>query len=150
MKIFIKTLAMGALLLALVGVSFTGPATPAQAVNYTTGQGCTANVYKRGGYSHCVGYLQTMLNGMSSRRGYVLVVDNSYGTKTYNRVREFQSTARISSDGVVGPTTWNWLCANTGYNFKRTSTKASERKAWKAAYQAGCRVQSGNELISRY
>lgn len=49
-----------------------------------------------------VSELQRLLN----ERGYGLTVDGNFGTKTYNSLRMFQSSAGLSPDGVCGPKTW--------------------------------------------
>ncbi len=43
--------------------------------------------------------------------GYSLAVDGVFGSETADKVREFQSYAKIDVDGIVGPITWRHLLA---------------------------------------
>lgn len=139
-------------------------AAPANAYSGTSGKGCTATQYSRGGYSTCIGYIQRMLNGIDSAynesygyTGYQLTVDNSFGANTETNVRRFQTWTHLTSDGIVGPNTWNKLCFYAGQvNFAYSSSSAAKRAAWNAAYNAGCIVEKpasgspGYVSISRY
>jgi peptidoglycan hydrolase-like protein with peptidoglycan-binding domain len=129
-------------------------AAPAQASGVTH-QGCTAYVYRYGGYSSCVGLIQRSLNGIASVRGgayggYQLAVDNSFGYNTYTNVTRFQRYTGISADGIVGNNTWYQLCRYAG------SYSMYGNDAWYAAYDAGCIVEvpvgsgGGYYNISRY
>lgn len=42
-------------------------------------------------------------------RGYTITVDGAFGSGTVSTVRSFQSSKGLSSDGVVGPQTWEAL-----------------------------------------
>ena len=114
---------------ALVAASLGGAvvaAAPAQAA--TT---CVQNVYVYGGYAKCIGYIQVLLNEWA--RGYgisPLAVDNSFGPATKQRVKNFQEDAALTIDGVVGPKTWQVLCA-----YGKISHYSSVRAA---AASAGC------------
>lgn len=161
MKTFRKTIAGGAVALAIAGICAIAPATAASATTGATGQGCTAYQYSSGGYSTCVGYIQRMLNGIASVRGgsyggYQLVVDNSFGANTNTNVRRFQSYTGLVSDGIVGRNSWNQLCRYAGTrSFAEYNSSALQKSAWQAAYDAGCYVDrpvgvAGIEVISRY
>jgi len=52
---------------------------------------------------------QTLVN-----KGYSLAVDGVFGAMTQNAVKSFQSSAGITSDGIVGPVTWSKLGTNSG------------------------------------
>jgi len=97
-------------------VGAVGIVTPAHASSR-----CVDNVYGYGGYSTCVGYIQTLLNwfkiGPDSTCGHPvfnlapLTVDNSFGTKTRSATIYFQRYFCLGVDGYVGPQTWRILCA---------------------------------------
>lgn len=162
MKKFKRGFAASALVLALAGIGVVGPVSQASALSGTTGKGCTAYQYARGGYASCIANIQRMLNGINASYGshyggYSLVVDNSFGPKTDTQVRRFQKFANLKVDGLVGPKTWNELCFYAGQvNFNYKSSGATRNAAWNAAYNAGCYVEkqaSGNpgyKTISRY
>jgi len=159
MKKLRRGIAGGAIALAIAGLCAIAPATAATAYSGTTGKGCTAYQYSRGGYASCVGQIQRMLNGVRSAYGVgsTLAVDNSFGPATDAQVRKFQSWAHIASDGSVGPQTWNSLCGYAGQvNFAYSSSSAAKRTAWQAAYDAGCYVEKpasgspGYVTISKY
>jgi len=96
-------------------VGAVGIVTPAHASSR-----CVDNVYGYGGYSTCVGYIQTLLNwfkiGPDSTCGHPvfnltpLTVDNSFGTKTRSATIYFQRYFCLGVDGYVGPQTWRVLC----------------------------------------
>lgn len=54
--------------------------------------------------------LQTQL---SSKYGYSVTVDGIFGSGTESAVRNFQSRNGITSDGIAGPTTWQYLIGGT-------------------------------------
>jgi lysozyme family protein len=56
--------------------------------------------------------LQVQLN---EKRRLALAVDGSFGSGTASAVRTFQTHAGLTSDGVVGPTTWRNLIWHYGY-----------------------------------
>lgn len=145
---------------ALLAGALLGAA-PAQAASGATGQGCTAYQYSSGGYSSCVGLLQRMLNaiqyeGAISYGGYQLDVDDSFGYNTDTNVRRFQSASGLTSDGVVGYYTWNYLCTYAGRGTNNLASASSTQKSgWQAAYDAGCYVNvpasnGGWTSISKY
>ncbi|MEV6281770.1 peptidoglycan-binding domain-containing protein [Kribbella sp. NPDC051770] len=72
----------------------------AQAVQVTAAS-CSTTYLAYGSRGECVRQLQTNLGGLSA--------DGVYGAATRNRVRAFQTDARISADGKVGPQTWKKL-----------------------------------------
>lgn len=123
-----KTLLATALVAASLGGAVVAAA-PAQAATP-----CVKNVYVQGGYAKCIGYIQVMLNEWA--RGYgipSIAVDNSFGPATKQRVKDFQWDSwnpKLTVDGVVGPKTWQVLCA-----YGESSRFASVRSA---ANSAGC------------
>ncbi|MGG5175244.1 peptidoglycan-binding domain-containing protein [Pseudarthrobacter sp. J1763] len=142
-----RLIAGGALAVSLAGAGMIIPASSAEAYSGTSGQGCTAYQYSRGGYASCIGNIQRMLNGINyqygrSYGGYGLTVDNSFGPATDTQARRFQGWVGLSTDGVVGKNTWNRLCFYAGQvNFYYSSSGATKNGAWQAAYNAGCYVE---------
>src|SRR5690606_24889874 len=67
----------------------------------------TALIYtvRSGSTGEAVRGVQSQLN----TRGYGLVVDGIFGSKTDAAARDFQSKRGLAVDGVVGPRTWNAL-----------------------------------------
>lgn len=156
MKSISKAVVAAAGALALMGT--VAPA--ADAYSGTTGKGCTAYQYGRGGSGTCVKYIQTMLNGISNQYsygGYTLALDGQFGPATDTNVRRFQSFSHVVVDGKIGPKTWQQLCFWAGQvNFAYSSSSAAKRAAWQAAYNAGCYVEkpasnsTGYITIKRY
>lgn len=67
------------------------------------------NVHLRqGSTGACVRYAQVLLSSHLGAPGSDFI-DGVFGPGTKRYVRTFQRNARISVDGVVGPTTWYWL-----------------------------------------
>lgn len=62
----------------------------------------SSQTLRKGDQGAAVSELQRLLN----ERGYGLTVDGKFGTKTYNALRMFQSSAGLTIDGVCGPKTW--------------------------------------------
>lgn len=60
-----------------------------------------------GRYGSAVRALQTLLN----RQGATLAVDGFFGAQTTAAVRAFQQRQGLTVDGIVGPFTWEALCA---------------------------------------
>ncbi|MFJ4027128.1 peptidoglycan-binding protein [Paenarthrobacter sp. NPDC089989] len=105
------TLALTSVAASLVLGGTLSVAAPAQAE--AAGR-CVDYNYSYGGYSSCVGNIQTLLNAFRTRIGSpygTLAVDNSYGPATRNAVIGFQRYWGLQADGIVGPRTWNILCA---------------------------------------
>lgn len=121
----ITSLVIGTVLAASFVVIPSGSATAATR--------CTQNVYGSGGYSACIGYIQVMLNEWARSYGIAsIAVDNSFGSATKARVKEFQGdmwNPQLQADGVVGPATWSALC---GYGRNGSSLVKQ------AAVNAGC------------
>lgn len=61
---------------------------------------------RRGDNGNAVKAVQTLLN---AKRNAGLTVDGDFGAGTESAVKNFQSHAGLSADGVVGPTTWKNL-----------------------------------------
>ena len=79
----------------------------------TYGPGYTT--YGGGAFGDCVKRLQTVYNewafnstGNGSQE--LWSVDNSYGQKTYNAIKYFQSRNGLSQDGITGTNTWYKMC----------------------------------------
>jgi peptidoglycan hydrolase-like protein with peptidoglycan-binding domain len=86
----------------------------------------------RTNYVHpCVSTLKMMVNLDSSAQ---LNPNNTFDTKTYNAVKDFQKAKKIKDDGIVGPNTWKKLCAN------KLPAKSSQDLYNKLARTAGCKV----------
>lgn len=49
------------------------------------------------------------LHGKLSSKGFSVSGESSYGNKTRKAVRDFQSSRKLSVDGIVGPQTWSSL-----------------------------------------
>ena len=77
---------------------------------------------RRGNRGDAVKDLQNLLNNA----GAGIKVDGSFGRGTYNAVRNFQSSAGIGVDGVVGPRTWDKL--NSG-KVEISTTRAASTAA---------------------
>ena len=58
-----------------------------------------------------VGTLQTLLNALEfkGKNGRILTTDHDFGQNVDYAVRLFQKSANLTSDGIVGPKTWNRL-----------------------------------------
>ncbi|MCC7234792.1 MAG: peptidoglycan-binding protein [Bryobacterales bacterium] len=61
-----------------------------------------------GAVGTAVRYLQTLLNQLPTQLE-TLAVDGLFGSKTRQRVKEFQGQNQLSQDGVAGPFTWEKL-----------------------------------------
>lgn len=70
---------------------------------------------KRGSSGEAVKAVQNLLN---HKRGAGLAVDGVFGSGTESAVKTFQSHAGISSDGIVGSTTWK----NLVWHYERPNT----------------------------
>ncbi|GAB2594745.1 peptidoglycan-binding domain-containing protein [Kribbella endophytica] len=75
------------------------PAAAAEAV--AAAASCSTTYLAYGSRGTCVTHLQMNLGGLST--------DGVYGSATRDRVRAFQTDARITADGKVGPQTWGKL-----------------------------------------
>ncbi|MGC4116199.1 MAG: M15 family metallopeptidase [Myxococcales bacterium] len=67
-------------------------------------------VLRQGAHGASVTALQNLLR----QKGYNLVADGSFGPKTAQAVRSFQSAHHLAVDGVVGPKTWAALKGSGG------------------------------------
>jgi N-acetyl-anhydromuramyl-L-alanine amidase AmpD len=67
---------------------------------------CSDQILKSGSKGKCVKELQQALQ---QRKLYTLTIDGKFGPKTEKAVRTFQSKAKLTADGVVGPITWKAL-----------------------------------------
>lgn len=68
-------------------------------------------VLQKGDKNETVKRLQTLLNlvGVRDQDGLELVVDGSFGSRTYYAVRKFQTSNGLTTDGIVGKNTWEKL-----------------------------------------
>lgn len=73
-------------------------------------------VLKYNSTGRCVELLQTYLNAL----GYSLTVDGIFGSNTRNAVMQYQKSKGISSDGIVGPITWDKLETDIISKYGRT------------------------------
>ena len=62
---------------------------------------------KNGSTGPAVQLLQERLNA----KGFHVTVDSTFGPATAVVVEQFQASANLSADGIVGPTTWSYLMA---------------------------------------
>jgi zinc D-Ala-D-Ala carboxypeptidase len=119
-KVLISALLAGATLIGGVAA-----AAPAQAAGR-----CVDYQYSSGGYSTCVGYIQSILRQYNQ----VTAVDNNFGPATLTAVKQFQRGNGLTADGVVGANTWQKLCA-----FGKSATYPPYAAAARAAANAaGC------------
>ena len=110
---------------------------------------CNDRVFRQGNVSHCVKYIQTMLNGISYEYAYrseitgdMLASDGIFGAKTTKKIKQAQNFGDDTRDGVVGRQTWTTLCFLAGqYGFKAPGSSSYMKSAWNAAYDAGCEVE---------
>ena len=65
-------------------------------------QGGTGVVLRRGSNSDAVGELQQLLR----KKGFGLAIDNDFGAATELAVKQFQASAKLTADGIVGAETW--------------------------------------------
>jgi len=63
----------------------------------------TKQTIKQGARGPVVGYLQSVIN---RKAGGDIIVDNDFGPKTEERVKDVQRFFKLAADGVVGPKTW--------------------------------------------
>lgn len=99
---------------------------------------CVNSVFRTGSTGTCVKYIQALNNYFATHNAAnTLVVDGAYGTKTYNSIYKFQSYWGLSRDGIVGPKTWNILCAPQLGNSADPGRVPASFPIW-AAKGAGC------------
>jgi len=83
---------------------------------------CVDYVYAYGGTGRCVKDIQKIINGVTTMKfnsvqcgtkltNTFLTTDGVWGTKTDQKVRNFQGWSCLSADGVVGRNTWRRLCS---------------------------------------
>jgi peptidoglycan hydrolase-like protein with peptidoglycan-binding domain len=65
--------------------------------------------------------------------GASLAVDDNFGTRTKAAVKAWQTKKQIKADGIVGPQTWQTLCA-------QKSLGAAQSVYNQIAFRAGCDV----------
>ncbi len=95
-----------------------GSGTETNVRNFQSSQGLTADgivgsntwtalisTVQSGSTGSAVRAAQVLLN----KYGYGLAVDGQFGSGTASATRSFQSREGLTSDGVVGPTTWRYL-----------------------------------------
>jgi len=74
--------------------------------------------------------IQHLLNA----RGYAVPVDGYFGNITDSNVRSFQSSRGLTSDGIVGPATWEALVITIRYGDSGEAVKAAQRQLNKYGY----------------
>lgn len=84
-------------------VATTAPRPPAPS-QFGTWPTQTKPTIKRGAHGPVVGYLQSVIN---RKAGGNIVVDNDFGPKTEERVKDVQGVFSLARDGIVGPKTWH-------------------------------------------
>lgn len=68
------------------------------------------------GYGHLTsGASVTCLQAVLNNLGYNVSVDGIFGDQTQGAVLNFQNTHSLSSDGIVGPNTWNTMLSVAGW-----------------------------------
>jgi peptidoglycan hydrolase-like protein with peptidoglycan-binding domain len=98
--------------LTVLGALLFGVGTLAPAASAANVCGYTAAepTLRYGSSGAAVRELQCQLNlSLSPANHTPLAVDGIFGSRTRTAVRTFQSCARITVDGVVGPQTWSHL-----------------------------------------
>ncbi|HNZ27283.1 MAG TPA: peptidoglycan-binding protein [Spirochaetota bacterium] len=66
---------------------------------------------KRGNSGYAVRAVQDLLK---NKFGYSLSTDGDFGSGTQNAVKSFQTKKKLSSDGIVGATTWLYIIGSSG------------------------------------
>jgi zinc D-Ala-D-Ala carboxypeptidase len=66
--------------------------------------------------------------------GYTMTADGYFGNITDTNVRSFQSSRGLTSDGIVGPTTWEALVITVRYGDSGEAVKAAQRQLNKYGY----------------
>ncbi|OHD05997.1 MAG: hypothetical protein A2086_05030 [Spirochaetes bacterium GWD1_27_9] len=54
---------------------------------------------------------------LKNKFGYSLTVDGAFGSGTTTAVKSFQSSNGLGADGIVGPTTWQYIIGKTTTDF---------------------------------
>ncbi len=124
--------------LAVVGVGFG-------VYNYTYmnesfAGGCISNSYKYRSRGICVEHIQSLNNYFAKTGSPIadtLAVDGIFGDGNRTSIRKFQKYWGLSVDGVVGPKTWNILCAPQ-LGSSRDPYKVPSTFPISAARGAGC------------
>ncbi len=111
-----------------------GPATSGKVVAFQRAKGLTADgitgaqtwkaLVKQVQSGDAGGYVkaaQRLLN----RFGYGLTVDGSFGPRTRDAVRSFQSAKGLAVDGIVGPITWQTLAGSAAGTTNPPATNCS-------------------------
>lgn len=85
-------------------------------------QATTLPNYKNGSSGNNVYAIQYLLND----RGYGLTVDGKFGSNTESAVKKFQKTNNLTTDGIVGPNTWNKLFVTVKNGSSGNAVKAAQ------------------------
>lgn len=108
-----------------------GPGTKSKVVAFQSSRGLAADgvvgantwsklvtTVRQGDSSSYVRAAQTLLN----KYGYRLAVDGVFGPGTRSAAASFQSAKGITSDGIIGPVTWQYLAGSGGGNTNPPAT----------------------------
>jgi hypothetical protein len=112
------------LVFAVAGVAYL-------VASHASSKKCIYNTFNVGSSGHCVGDIQNIIknNGKNNQR---IAVDGSYGADTQRAVANYQKSRHLKADGVVGRTTWKYLCGTAN------SVGAYIPPVYDSGYDAGC------------
>jgi peptidoglycan hydrolase-like protein with peptidoglycan-binding domain len=87
--------------------------------------GCVARVFQSKSTGDCVKNIQAILNYDEFRNSRPkITVDGSFGPATDWSVRQFQGDWWVTSDGIVGSSTWGLLCSHRQGSMTPVQTRA--------------------------
>ena len=99
-----------------------GSGTATKVKSFQSAHGLTADgIVGENTWSALIGTLRTGSNNagvkaaqvLLNKAGAGLVVDGDFGAATDSATKAFQSSSGITADGIIGPTTWRYLAAQT-------------------------------------
>lgn len=77
------------------------------ATDWSSGSFWSENCWVGNSYINNANFVAGAQHVLAGSGKYGGSIDNSFGTGTFNGVKAFQTWQGITSDGVVGPTTWD-------------------------------------------